>query len=280
MREQKLIIQITGIICVISFIISVMLQWKIDIIPDEYILGAFQGKREFCINTTLGIATGALLSCVIAIIQYQSERKKFTDEFCNLTEDFIEALERIEFIHLRGDISCFAAYCSNGKYCSENGIITDEQIEFSKKRLLDSYRHDFPECNPELLLHQDCCTMEQDFQRVVNSYFSFSGFRITAFERLLSQKKFFITNCKCSKQIDEVYQEVKRAYRIVSEKTDYMKEFGAINNLIVQVNELQTEIFGKVKTVGSVTLLPPDNIEATKIRKMLSYTRKEGKINA
>ena len=268
MKIQKKIICVSGILTVLSFVIVIMLEWEIDIITFTSIINLFIGKRNFLINLLMGIMTGASLSLAIAIITYSYEREKYIDDVCYFANEFISVLKKINFLYLRGDVSCIARYWSSSKYDLES-------LNSEKEELIKSYKKIFPESNPEMLFFIDYNKIENDLTNVIKSYSMVTGFNINFVKRLKSQNTFFIKNCNTSKNINTLFDYIQDTYTLISNKIEYMNAFNAINNLIVETNLLQKEIFENVVEINGVSYLPPKNKKIKELEDILKTIRKE-----
>jgi len=72
MKNNVIIIKISSAITFVSFIIALLLEWRVDI----FTMNLLSGHRNFFIDILLGIFAGAILSALISIITYLVIKEK------------------------------------------------------------------------------------------------------------------------------------------------------------------------------------------------------------
>lgn len=268
MREQKKIICWSAGITILSLALSTVLEYELDRHFIVWPMNCFTGHRDFIINILTGVCTGAFLSLFIALINYSAEKEKFIMEFSNLVEDFYTVCNHLQYLYLRGDVDLLAAYYQE-KYMNQK-VRGATKKHIAQDKLLRSYKEKDPNCNVYICLAKDEDVIDDELDTILKSYGCVEQFDFSRIERTLKRKDFIIQNGKKEKQIESIYNYIKKLYYDIKGKVGYWNEFCSENHLIVEIYRFQSQIFGKIKRSGSVVFLPPDNIAVEEIRKMLS----------
>ena len=272
MKEQKYFIYCFGAIAVISVISGVFLEFEWD---RYFILrweNCFTGHRPFIVNLSVGIGTGAFLAFVTAWINYLSEKRKFITYFFEMCEDFCNALHKLQYLYFETDAHLWAAYY--------NEFLRNEKFLCAKKDngnhrtanddLIDWYKSKYPESNSEALLQYRKNAIEENLSSVAKSYYEFSGYNFLTFDRIMKKSSFIRQRSKQQMKIKEIYSYISENYKNITSIVGYMQDFNASNNMIIQIDRLQSMIFGDIQPLESDVSLPPANKIEKHIKALLN----------
>ena len=263
------------LIAVCSFVLTLLLEWKIDRLFYQGVYILLTGHRAFVINAGLGVFTGAILSAGIANISYQYQKKKYIDDCCAYLNLFVQKLSKLKYLHLLIDIDLLCRFYN----AAENKIDSNLRDKVNEE-IREWYKANCPDASPDILRFQDD-EHEKEIPEVIASYNEFLQFHISNIEALLVQRDSRFKNTKVNRDLENAINHIRALYRTIEESLDYMKQFGSKANQLKILDNLQKVIFDEVEHIGSVVLLPPQNKEVMVIealRNQITSGKKE-KVN-
>jgi len=268
LKEQKKVFYCSAGVMILSLALGAIFELEWDRYFITWQSNCLTGHRDFVINIMIGICSGSLLSVCTSWINYSSEKEKFIVEFSNLVEDFYTICDKLQYLYICGDADLLAAYyreeCANKKMpgASERHVARDS--------LLKSYKRKDPKCSGHMRLLEDIDTVDGEMGGVIEGYYAVSNFDFSKVERILKKKAFILSNSRREKQIEAVYDYIKKLYSDITDKVGYWREFDAKYNLIVEICRFQPQVFDDVERHGNMILLPPRNRAVEEIKELLS----------
>lgn len=271
MKEQRNFVRCFGIVFIVSLTLCVLLEFELDRYFILWCNNYLTGHRSFAVNLLIGVCSGAILAILTSWINYSSAKDKFITEFSEMCEDFCTALYKLPYLYFEADANLWAAYycenCRNKLSSKSNDDGNSHGPAYIK--LLDWYRLQYPQSEPELLLNRKKTEIDDSLSLVFKSYHEFVGFNFCAIERIMKTHSFIRCYSQQEGKVQEIFSYAQTNFDSIKSKVSYMQDFNALSNMIVQINKLQIAVFDGVKKSESVVFLPPTNKIEEHIRKLL-----------
>ncbi len=268
MKEQKKVFYCSAGVMILSLVLGAIFELEWDRYFITWQSNCLTGHRDFVINIMIGVCSGSLLSFCTSWINYSSEKEKFIVEFSNLVEDFYTICGKLQYLYIRGDADLLAAYYR--EECANKKVPGVSERHVARDNLLRAYKEKDPKCSEYMRLSEDIDTVDEEIDSVIESYYAVSSFDFSKIERILKKKAFILSNNRREKQIEAVYDYIRKLHCDITDRVWYWKEFDAKYNLIVEICRFQPQVFDDIERYSSVISLPPRNRAVDEIKELLS----------
>lgn len=91
MKEQKIIFRVSLTFAVLTLIMGVIVEWRIDRVCGLYV-PILSEHRDFCINFCMGIFAGAVFSVAISLISYFTKKQEIMFQYWTQLAGHIQSL--------------------------------------------------------------------------------------------------------------------------------------------------------------------------------------------